>query len=218
MKLTKNIKMSVQYSYPKSRFLSPFMSVNQAILKKVANGECSEKQTEQLQAYENPEATVKQLIHQIETELYGTKPKAERFAPEEDALSRAALDIINDIIVYDDEVTLAVGFKTLSTLCSVYTEFGRGSHAGIENIMIVPEKSKFTVKDFTNSYGNEKYSVAFDFPEKEMAIAFIVTPSDDGIKGNAMLQVMVRDYGSSIRVGDAQDYMNVEPWIRGVSS
>lgn len=218
MKLTKNIKMSVQYSYPKSRFLSPFMSVNRTILKKAANGECSEKQIEQLQAYENPEATVKQLIHQIETEVYGGKPKAERFAPEEDELSKAALEIMRDICLYDDEITLSVGFKSLNTLCSIYSEFGRGSHAEIENIMIIPEKSKFTVKDFTNSYGNEKYSAAFDFPEKKLAIAFIVTPSDDGIKGNAMLQVMVRDYDGNVRTGDAQAYIDVEPWIRGVSS
>jgi len=218
MKLTKNIKMSVQYSYPKSKYLSPFMSVNQKILEKVVNDECSEKQIAELQSYENPEAAVKQIVHQLELEYYGQKPKAERFNPDGDELSKKALDIIRDLEVFDNDVTLAVGFKTLDAVCSVYQEFGRGSHNTISNIKLSPGKTSIIVKDFTNSYGNEKYSVAFDFSEMGIAIAFIITPSDDGIKGNAMLQLMIRDADGNLRTGDAKDYMDVEPWIRGVSS
>lgn len=210
--------MSVQYSYPKSKYLSPFMSVNQKILEKVVNDQCTEKQIEQLQAYENPESTVKQLVHQIEMEVYSGKPKAEIFNPSEDELSAKALKIIEDIELFDNDVTLSLGFKTLETTCSMYTEFGRGSHFSIENIKTTAGKSCFTVKDFTNSYGNEKYSAAFDFSDMKIAVAFIVTPSDDGIKGNAMLKIMVRDYDGNLRTGDASAYMDVEPWIRGVSS
>jgi hypothetical protein len=200
------VKYNIQYAYPEMPYMSEYYNLKSALLNSASEDVLNDIET-----------NGKNAVNSWARDFYENRAKASRKIVDgtrtrEKVLPYDAIEILNNIRAKETLDALeASGMKE-----GVYDVVLKGYRTGVIEIcgMAVSRQTRFILRSSMLAYGDERYSLAFKSQDGEFGFALIAESGDRGKSGILKVSYFNAD---SYFVDDASKYMEVEPFVKGLS-